>query len=175
MDIEQEKSDFSFEIVFENDLGWTQLNTIHAILNKSFQHRTDSFLYQPYAKRRPIARVLCTLHGEIVATSSFFDCIIRCEHKIRRIGGIGLTCSSISGRGIGNICRRIAATKISKLLGVDYCLSRVSEKTVQSQTARSIIYRFLKIPLIGRQSRSHPWEYIALYSPHVDEISAGEF
>ena len=160
----------SFKIVFENELTWKQHNDLHKCVNQCFSSRTNSFKLTSFGRRTPVARVLCYIKNKLVGTAAYYEDLINLDSQVLRVGGLGLLCSILPGNGIGNECRRIISQEITKMCHTELCISRVSDKTVNSKTAKNLFFGFINATMIGANSSSHEWEKIAVYNTFVDPI-----
>lgn len=158
-----------FISIFENELTWKQHNELHNCINLCFANRTTSFKKNSSGKRQPIARVMCYDGEKLVGTAAYYEDLVYLDSKIVRIGGVGILCSLLPGKEIGNKCRKIIINEIAPKCGSEFCVSRVSEKTISSKSAKNLFYNFLSIPMIGTYSKSHDWEKVAIYKSNLDE------
>lgn len=157
------QNDFSFEVIDEDKIEWSQFNEIHAVLNKAYSSRSKSFFAKTFGHRPPLKRALCRYKGDLVGISAYFEDYIEINKQKILIGGVGLTCSIMPGHGIGNKLRYIVSGGIGAYTGVPFCIGRIHNAENVKNNLSQYVHGFLNIPLIGKKTKSHEWETIAIY------------
>lgn len=165
---------FVFEVCPEEALSWEQHNEILKALNQAFSHRTKSFIKKTYAHVEPIMRILCRFNGVLVGHTAIFEIEVIVNNEKIKAGGIGMTLSLKPFEHLGYLLRQKAAMICSEQ-GYPFAIGRIKNSERVKKDITSLVTCFLDMPLIGKNTRSHDWEILAIYKTNYNQLHIENF
>lgn len=156
----------TFKVINENELSFHDHNSIHRALNLAYGDRTKNFLKKTYGYCEPLKRILCYQNDILVGHTAVFMPTTTLPEPTT-IGGVGMTLSLQKGLGIGHELRKRAAQTCADLK-LPFAVGRVKNESWVIKNLSDIVVDFLDVPLVGKTTRSHDWETLAIYSCQCD-------
>ncbi len=152
----------------EQDISWGLHNKIHESLNIAYNHRTSTFVTKTYPNYPPRKRILCTLNDKIIGHIAIFDSKLIYKSEEIKFAGIGMTLSVKPFLNLAYQLRKRAAD-ICAEYRYPFAIGRVKNSERIKNNLSSLVTHFLNIPLIGKATKSHDWEVLAVYSTRYDK------
>lgn len=154
---------FKFEVYEEDQITWEQHIEIHKALNLCFSGRTKSFIKKTYAHITPVKRVLCTVDGAIVGHIAVFEDYTTVNNRRILIAGLGMNVSLKPMSLIGAILRKKALSICAERRHT-FAIGRVRNNPRIRKHLSSFVWCFLDVPLIGKTTKSHTTEILAIFN-----------
>ncbi len=155
-------TNFRTEVYEEDELTWEQHNEIHRALNIAYHFRTQSFVKKTFGYCLPIKRVLAYYDDKLVGHIAVFIDHIFVDGERVKIAGLGMSLSLKPMSLLGGVLRR-TALNICAQQGFDFALGRIRNNMRTREHMASFVWCFLELPLIGKTTRSHEDEIVAVF------------
>lgn len=158
------------EVCKEDELSWEQHHEIHKALNIAYGYRTKAFTKRTYGHIEPIVRILAKLGDVLVGHAAIFEIEVIVNDEKIKAGGLGMTLSLKPFSHLGYLLRE-KATLVCCELGYPFAIGRVKNSERVKENLSALVSCFLDIPLIGKNTRSHDWETLAIYKTSHNQES----